>query len=86
MGTLLSQILKVEENKVSLVFQSFAQGLRYSREMAILYIEGQEVEYVPSSKGENVNILAPWAMNKKNKNPLLSQSLKVEEKKVSLLF
>ena len=56
---LLSQTLKVEENKVSLVFQIFAQELRKSREMAILYIDAQEVEYVPLSKGENANILAP---------------------------
>ena len=56
---LLSQTLKVEENKVSLVFQIVAQGLRYSLEMAILYIEAPEVDYVPSSKGENANILAP---------------------------
>ena len=42
--TLLSQTLKVEEYKVSSVFQIFTQGLRYSQEMAILYIEAQEVD------------------------------------------
>ena len=54
--------------------------------MAILSIEAQEVEYVPSSKGENANILNPGPLIKKTKNTLLSQTLKVEEKKVSLFF
>ena len=30
-GTIFSQTLKVEENKVPLVFSILAQGLRYSR-------------------------------------------------------
>ena len=30
--------------------------------------------------------LGPWAMNKKSKDTMLSQTLKVEEKKVSLCF
>ena len=30
--------------------------------------------------------LGPWAINRKNKDTLLSETLKVEEKKVSLVF
>ena len=59
MPTLCSQTLKVKENKVTIVFQILALRLRYSQEMAILYIEAQEAEYVPLSKRENANILAP---------------------------
>ena len=38
------------DNKMSVFFQMFAEGLRYSQEMAILSIKAQEVEYTPSSK------------------------------------
>ena len=54
--------------------------------MAISSIEAQEVEYVPSSKGRKCQYLGPWAMNQKTKDTLLSQTLKVEEKKMSLFF
>ena len=37
-------------------------------------------------KGRKCQYLRPWANNKKTKDTLLSQTLKVEEKKVSLVF
>ena len=37
-------------------------------------------------KGRNCQYLGPWAINDKNKDTLLSQTLKVEEKKVSLFL
>ena len=52
--------------------------------MAILSFEAQEVEYVPLSRGETVSKPGPSAINDKNKDTLLSQTLKVEEKKVPL--
>ena len=51
--------------------------------MPISSFEGQEVRYVPSSRGVHANILAPgtWI-----KNTLLSHNLKVEEKKMIFVF
>ena len=37
-------------------------------------------------KGKKCQYLGPWAMNKKNKDTLLSQTLNVKEKKVSLFL
>ena len=37
-------------------------------------------------KGRKCQYLCPWAINKKTKDTLLSQTLKVEKKKVSLSF
>ena len=37
-------------------------------------------------QGKKGQYLGPWAINWKNKDTLLSQTLKVEEKKVSLVF
>ena len=39
-----------------------------------------------SMEEEIANISALWATNQKSKDTLLSQTLKVEEKKVSLVF
>ena len=55
--------------------------------MAISSFEGQEVKYVRTVfKGSKGQYLGPWAMNKKTKDTLLSQTLKVEENKVPLVF
>ena len=53
--------------------------------MAILSFESQEEEYVPSSR-EKRPICQPLSHKLKNEDTLLSQTLKVEEKKVSLVF
>ena len=74
--TLLSQTIKVEEKKCPYFFDLWPR----SRDMAISSFEGQEVKYAPSSKEVKAN------MNKKTKDTLLSQYLKVEEKKVSLFL
>ena len=37
-------------------------------------------------RGRNCQYLGSWAKNKKSKDTLLSQTLKVEGKKVSLVF
>ena len=53
--------------------------------MAIASFEPQEEEYVPLSR-EKRTISRPLGHKLKNKDTLLSQTLKVEEKKVSLVF
>ena len=53
--------------------------------MAIAYFEPQEEEDVPSSQ-EKMPISQTLSHISKNKDTLLSQTFKVEEKKVSLLF
>ena len=45
------------------------------RRRSTLYRHGKKGQYV-----------GPWAINKKNEDTLLSRTLKVEEKKVSLVF
>ena len=60
--TLISQTLKIEEKKVSF-FYLWAR----SRDMAISSFKGQEVKYVPSSRGVNANILAPGTWIKKHR-------------------
>ena len=52
--TLLSQTLKVEENKVPLILPMFAQGLRY----CLFSFSVNNIIKVPSLKLENVYILA----------------------------
>ena len=37
-------------------------------------------------KGRKYQYLGPWAMNRKTKDTLISQTLKFEENKVSLVF
>ena len=89
--SLLSQTLKVEEKKVSLFFLFVTQELRYGHfifwtsvsEVHII-VKGSEVHIIV--KGRKCQYLGPWAINKKTKDTLLSQTLKVEEKKVSLFF
>ena len=80
--TLLSQTLKVEEKKVSLFFWFVTQELRYGH--FIFWTLVSEVRIIV--KGRKCQYLGPWAINKKTKDTLLSQTLKVEEKKVSLFF
>ena len=54
--------------------------------MAISSFEALGVRFELSSEEEIANISAPWPQIKKSKNTLLSQTLKVEEKKVTLVF
>ena len=53
--------------------------------MGIASFEPQEEEYVPSSR-EKRPIYRPLGHKLKNKDTLLSQTFKLEEKKVSLVF
>ena len=53
--------------------------------MAIASFEPQEEEDITSSRKKG-QYIGPWAINKKNKDTLLSQTFKVEEKKVSLVY
>ena len=54
--------------------------------MTISLFEAQGVRFELSSEEEIANISAPWQKIKKSKDTLLSQTLKVEEKKVSLFL
>ena len=54
--------------------------------MTISLFEARGVRFELSSEEEIANIAAPWPKIKKSKNTLLSLTLKVEEKKVSLVF
>ena len=54
--------------------------------MTISLFEAQGMRFELSSEEEIANILAPGPKIKKSKDTLLSQTLKVEEKKVSLVF
>ena len=81
-GSLFSQTLKVEENKVSLFFSIFAQELRFS--LFLLFCQ-------PRQQGAILEFrkwlyLSPRVKIEKTKGPLLSQTLKVEENKVPLVF
>ena len=44
------------------------------------------VQFLAIARGRNFHYLGSWAKNKKNNDTLISQTLKVEEKKVSLVF
>ena len=81
-GTFPSQTLKVEEKKVALLFWFLAQETRYGH--FIFWSSGSGVRTIV--KGRNCQYPGPSAINDKNKDTLLSQTLKVEEKKVSLFF
>ena len=81
-GTLSSQTLKVEENKVPLVFSILALGLRYSP----FFIFCQPHQQGAILKIRKWLYLSPRVKIEKTKGPLLSQTLKVEENKVSLVF
>ena len=81
-GSLFSQTLKVEENKVSLFFSIFAQGLRYSH--FLIFCQ-------PRQQGNILEFrkwlyLSPWAKIEKTKGTLFSETLKVEGNKVPLIF
>ena len=79
---MLSQTLKVEEKKVSLVFWFVAQEPRYGH--FIFWHLGSEVrDIVKWTKCQN---LGSWAINKKTKDPFVFSTLKVWESKVSLFF
>ena len=54
--------------------------------MTISLFEGRGVRFELSSEEEIANISAPGPKIKKSKDTLLSQTLKVEGKKVSLVF
>ena len=79
---LLSQTLKVEEKKGSLVFLFVAWEPRYRH--FIFWNLGSKVCDIV--KLQKCQYLGSWALNWKNMDALLSQTLKVEEKKVPLVF
>ena len=54
--------------------------------MTIFLYEDRSVQFELSSEEEIANISAPGPQIKKSKDTLLSQTLKVEEKKVTLVF
>ena len=54
--------------------------------MAISSSEAQEVEYVPSSRGENANILAPGPQIKKLRTLSFLQLLKFKKLKCPYFF
>ena len=75
-------LLKVEEKKVSLVFWFVAQEPRYGP--FIFWKLGSKVRGIVN--WGKYQYRGPWTINEKTKETLLSQTLKVEEKKVSLVF
>ena len=81
-GTFPSQTLKVEEKKVALLYWLLAQETRYGH--FFFWSSGSGVRTIV--KGRNCQYPGPSAINDKNKDTLLSQTLTVEEKKVSLYF
>ena len=80
--TLFSQTFKIEERKVSLDFLFLAQEPRYDH--FFFRSSGCKVRVIV--RGRIANISAPGPKIKKSKDTLLSQTLKDEEKKVSLVF
>ena len=80
--TLLSQTLKVEEFKVSLFFLFLAQEPRYWQFLPLTIARTLHPELLK----KKCFYLGSWAKHRKSKDTLLSQTLKVEEKKVSLVF
>ena len=80
--TLFAQTFKVGEKKVSLFYWFMAQETRCGH--FIMWSSGSWVCTIV--KGRKCQYLGPWAINKKTNDTLLSQTLKVEEKKVSLIF
>ena len=81
-GSLFSQTLKVEENKVSLVFSIFAQELRFS--LFLLFCQPRQQGAI--LKFRKWLYLSPWAKIEKTEGTLFSQTLKVEGNKVPLIF
>ena len=81
-GTLFSQTLKVERNKVPSILLIFAQGLRYSHFL--------NLRMTPLWQGWQKRrkrlYLSSWAKIEKNKGTLFSSSLKVWKSKVPLVF
>ena len=80
--TLLSQTLKVEEKKVSLVFLFVAQEPRYGH--FIFWSLGSKVRDIV--KLQKYQYLGSWATNQKTKDTFFSSTFKVWESKVSLVF
>ena len=80
--TLLSQTLKVEEKKVSLVFWFVAQEPRYWH-FCNLPISRTSLPMFQKIKWP---YLGSWATNKKTKDTFFSSTFKVWESKVSLFF
>ena len=79
---LLSQTLKVQEKKVSLVFWFVAQEPRYWQFLPLTIARTLHPELLK----KKCFYLGSWANHRKSKDTLLSQTLKVEEKKVTLVF
>ena len=80
--TFFSSTFKVRESKVSLVFEFMAQGPRYWHFPTFMI----SCTLLPELQKIKWPYLGPWAINEKTKDTLLSQTFKVEEKKVSLVF
>ena len=79
---MFSQTLKVEENKVPLVFSILALGLKYSH----FLIFCRPHRKGPSKSLENGYVSAPESKLKKTKGTLFSSTFKVGENKVPLVF
>ena len=80
--TLFPSTFKVWESKVPLVFSIFSQGMWSSHFFIFCWPcqQGAILEY------RRILYLSLWAKNEKTKGTLLSQTLKVEENKVPLVF
>ena len=82
---MLTQTSKVGDNKVPLAFINFsilAKCLRYS----VFFIFCRPLQKVSSPNSEKRYISASEPKIEKNKGTLFSQTLKVEENKVPLVF
>ena len=77
-GTLFSQTLEVEGNKVPLVFLILAQELRYS--LFLIFCQPRQQGAI--TKFRKGLYLGLRAKIEKTKDPLFSQTLKVEGNKV----
>ena len=81
-GHFLSSTFKVWESKVSLLLWFVAQEPRYND----LFFRSSGCKVQAITSGRNCQYLSSLATNQKSKDTLLSQTLKVEEKKVTLVF
>ena len=80
--TFFSSTFKVGESKVSLLFLFVAWKPRYGQFLPLTIDQTLDLSF----KRRNGHISAPGPTNQKSKDTLLSPTLKVEEKKVSLVF
>ena len=76
------QLLKFEKSKCTYFFDLWPRSLDFGN--FFHWRSWCKVRAIVS--GRNCQYLGSWATNQKSKDTLLSQTLKVEEKKVSLVF